>query len=299
MELRDIEIFLTLAEELHFGRTAERLHVSQARVSQAINQQERRLGAPLFDRANRRQVRLTPVGRQLRDDLRPVYTGLRDSLERARLAAQGISAVLRVGTMPINIADLRHYWDTFRADHPQWRLRLRQAVASDPFTDLRRGNIDVLITWLPVEEPDLTVGPTLLIEPRVLAVPTDHDLTRYTSVSLEVVSDFLHPDLENAPGYWFDSFVPSHTRKGRQIERGPQVHNGEEALTLTSTGEVVTLFPLHMTRYAARPDILYLPVRDIHALSYALVWHTESENDLIRALAKTVRDLGPLDNDDA
>ncbi|GAA4629950.1 hypothetical protein GCM10023196_053370 [Actinoallomurus vinaceus] len=50
MELRDIEIFLTLAEELHFGRTAERLHISQARVSQAIGQQERGVGGRLFDR---------------------------------------------------------------------------------------------------------------------------------------------------------------------------------------------------------------------------------------------------------
>ena len=82
MELREIEIFLILAEELHFGRAAQRLHVSQARVSQAISQQERRLGGALFDRANRRQIRLTPLGRQLCDDLRPVYAGLRDSLDR-------------------------------------------------------------------------------------------------------------------------------------------------------------------------------------------------------------------------
>jgi DNA-binding transcriptional LysR family regulator len=68
VELRDIEIFLTLAEELHFGRTAERLHVSQARVSQAISKQERRLGVALFDRTSRR-VTLTPVGRRLREDL--------------------------------------------------------------------------------------------------------------------------------------------------------------------------------------------------------------------------------------
>jgi DNA-binding transcriptional LysR family regulator len=295
VELRDIEIFLTLAEELHFGRTAERLHVSQARVSQAINQQERRLGARLFDRANRRQIRLTALGGQLRDDLRPVYAGLRDSLERARLAAQGVNALLRIGTMPINVHDLRPYWDTFRANHPQWRLRFQPALATDPFAELRRGDVDVLITWLPVEEPDLTVGPVLFTEPRVLAVPTDHRLTRHTSISLEIVSDFQHPNLETAPDYWVDSYIPSHTRKGRQIERGPFVHNGDQALILTSMGEIVTLFPRHMTRYAVRPDIAYLPVRDIDPLAYGLVWHTESENDLIRALARTARDLGPFD----
>jgi DNA-binding transcriptional LysR family regulator len=295
MELRDIEIFLTLAEELHFGRAAERLHVSQARVSQAINQQERRLGGTLFDRSNRRHIRLTPLGRQLRDDLLPVYAGLRDSLERARLAARGITHVLQVGMIPINAYDLRPFWDTFRARHAGWQLRLQQASFVDPFAALRRGEIDVLVTWLPVEEPDLTVGPTLFAESRVLGVPTDHALTRRASISLEAVSNFQHVHVTTAPDYWFDSYVPSHTRAGSTIERGPTVRTLDEVLTLTSAGEVATLFPSHMTRYWVRPDIVYLPVRDMSALPYALVWHTEAENEPIRALAQAVRDLGPLE----
>ncbi|MBP2328090.1 DNA-binding transcriptional LysR family regulator [Kibdelosporangium banguiense] len=295
MELRDIEIFLTLAEELHFGRTAQRLHVSQARVSQAINQQERRLGGALFDRSNRRQVRLTALGRQLRDDLRPVYTGLRDSLERARLAARGITHILQVGMLPINAYDLRPFWDTFRTRHPEWQLRLQQAPFVDPFAALRRREIDVLVAWLPVEEPDLTVGPTLFAEPRVLAVPTDHELTQRTSVSLEAISHFQHVNVPTAPNYWYDSYIPTHTRAGSLIERGPAVRAVEDIFTLTSTGEVVTLFPSHMTRYSVRPDIAYLPVRDMSALPYALVWHTESETEPIRALARTARDLGPVE----
>lgn len=292
MELRDIEIFLTLAEELHFGRTAARLHVSQARVSQAISQQERRLGAVLFDRSNRRQVLLTPVGRQLRNDLRPIYAGLRDSLERARLAARGIDAVLRVGMLSINAYDLRPYWDTFRSRHPQWGLQVRYASFVDPFAGLRRGDIDVLVAWLPVEEPDLTVGPVLFAEPRVLTVAAGHELTRHTTVSLEMLGDFLHSDIE-APQYWRDGYVPSHTRKGRAIERGPLVHNTEQLFALISTGEIVNLCSDHMLRYGTRPDIAYLPVQDMDALPYAAVWRTSTENDLIRAFDQTVRDVGP------
>ena len=295
MELRDIEIFLTLAEELHFGRTAARLHVSQARVSQAIGQQERRLGAALFDRSNRRQVRLTPVGRQLCDDLRPVYAGLRDSLERARLAAGGINAVLRVGIIPNNAHDLRPYWDAFHSGHPEWKLRILQAPFVDPFAGLRRGDVDVLIAWLPVEEPDLTVGPILFAEQRVLAVAADHELTRHATVSLEMISDFQHPDVEGA-SYWHDGFVPTHTPSGRAIGRGPLVWNAEEILTLVSTGEVVSLFSDHFVRYWARPDIAYLPVRDLDPLPYATIWRTDTETDLIRAFAQIARDLGPRPN---
>ncbi|MFG6202051.1 LysR family transcriptional regulator [Nonomuraea sp. JJY05] len=293
MELRDIEIFLVLAEELHFGRTAARLHVSQARVSQAIKAQERRLGAPLFDRTSRR-VRLTPLGQQLRADLRPVYAGLRDSLERAHLAARGITAVLRVGMIPGNAHDLRAYWQTFRSRHPHWDLRIRHAPFTDPFAVLREGTVDVLVTWLPVVEDDLTVGPVLFTDPRLLAVAVDHELATRSAASIEMLADFQHTDSPRLPGYWADGFLPPHTPRGHRIVRGPLVTHMEELLALVSVGEVVNSLPAHSARYWSRPDIAWLPFHDFEPLTYVLVWHTEAENDVVRALAQTVCDLGPL-----
>ncbi|MDP4510282.1 LysR family transcriptional regulator [Nonomuraea turcica] len=294
MELRDIEIFLTLAEELHFGRTAERLHITHARVSQVIKQQERKIGADLFYRTSR-TVRLTRIGEQLRDDLLPLYAGLNDSVRRAQLAAQGVTGVLRVGMLPANAHDLRPYWDSFRARHPQWRLHIQSVRFNDAFAVLRRGDIDVLVTWLPVEEPDLTVGPVLFADPRVLAVSADHELAQRTSVSLDMVADFQHPDTETGPDYWFDTFAPRQTRRGRMIERGPFVRDTEDALTRTSMAEIVTLFPAHMTRYWVRPDIAYLPVKDMGALLYGMVWRSsETDNELIRSLARVAHDLGSL-----
>ncbi|WP_433250075.1 LysR family transcriptional regulator [Streptosporangium sp. CA-135522] len=294
MELRDIEIFLTLAEELHFGRTAARLHVSQARVSQAISQQERRIGSALFDRSNRRQIRLTPVGRQLRDDLRPVYAGLRDSLERARLASRGKTAYLRVGMMPFNVHDLHPYWETFRSRHPQWELQLRRSSFVDPFARLRGGDMDVLIAWLPVEEPDLTVGPVLFTDPRVLAVSTGHELAGRSSVPLEAFADFPHVVVPRMPDYWEDSYLPFHTPQGRTIERIDPVTSADELINLVGTGEIIHNFPAHVTRYWSMPHIQWLPIGDMRPLVYALIWRAEAENDLIRALAQTVRDLGAL-----
>ncbi|WP_212822998.1 LysR family transcriptional regulator [Catellatospora sp. TT07R-123] len=293
MEIRDIEIFLTLAEELHFGRTAQRLYVSQARISQAVKQQERRVGGELFDRANRRQIQLTPLGRQLYDDLRPVYAGLRAGLARAQLAARGIDHVLRVGLLPVNRYDMRRFWESFQADHPRWKLRFQFAPFVDPFAGLRAGEIDVLVAWLPVEEPDLTVGPVILSEPRVLAVAVGHELAPRSSIPLEAAADFQHPQVVS-PDYWFDGYAPPHTRTGRVIERGPVVRNNDEVLTMVSVGEVVALYPAHVSRYLVRPDLAYIPVRDLEELRYALVWRTESENEPIRALADTVRTLGVL-----
>ncbi|TMR99987.1 LysR family transcriptional regulator [Nonomuraea basaltis] len=293
MELRDIEIFLTLAEGLHFGRAAERLHVSVAAVSKALKKQERAIGVELFARDSR-NVRLTPVGEQLRDDLRQVHQGLTQSLERARMAARGKTGTLRVSLFPVNVQELRRYWETFRARHPQWELRLRMSGYQDPFAQLRKGEVDILVTWLPVEEPDLTVGPLLFAERRVLAVAGDHALTRWSSVSLEAISDFQHVVIESVPGYWFDHFVPKLTPKGRLIDRTANVDNLEEVFMHTVLGEAVTLFPVHVSWYFPRPDVAYLPVKDMDALPYGLVWSSDAENDMIRAFARVVRELGPL-----
>ncbi|MBO2463513.1 LysR family transcriptional regulator [Actinomadura sp. LCR2-06] len=293
MELRDIEIFLALAEELHFGRTAARLHVTQARISQAIGQQERRLGGALFDRSNRRQIRLTPLGRQLRDDLTPVYAGLRDSLERARLAARGITAVLRIGLMPFNIAELHPYWKRFRELHPQWQLQIRPGSLTDPFAGLRTGDVDVLVAWLPVEEPDLIVGPALLVDRRILGVAADHELAERSSVPLDAFADHPQASAHLNLDYWEDQYLPFYTPSGHAIERSEFVADAGELINLVATGEIVHPFPGHVTRYWSLPHITWIPIPAMPTLTYALIWRADAETDAIRALAGTVRKIGP------
>lgn len=146
-----------------------------------------------------------------------------------------------------------------------------------------------------MEEPDLTVGPVLLTEPRVLAVAVDHELTRHATASVEMLADVANLDAPGRPDYWADSYIPPRTPSGHRIERPIVVRNVEEVFALVTAGEAVSLFPHHVSRYWRRPDITYLPVQDMDPLAFALVWRTETENDMTLALAQTIRDLGPLD----
>ncbi|MEJ1089673.1 LysR family transcriptional regulator [Microbacterium sp. Mu-80] len=294
LELRDIEVFLTLADELHFGRTAERLHLSQARVSQIITEYERQIGGSLFDRSNRRDVRLTPVGARLRDDLTPVYGALRDSLNQAKLAVRGFDAELRVGLMPFNVPALHGYWEAFTTRHPHYELRLRYASFTDPFGSLRRGEIDVLVTWLPVDEPDLTIGPTLFTDTHVLAVAATHELASRSSVPVEALADFAHVMVANMPETWENGYLPFRTPGGKTIKRVEAVTNADELLQLVSTGEIIHPFPAHVMHYWSLPHIRWLPMPDLSPLTYVLVWRTDAESDPIRAFARTVDDLGPI-----
>ena len=214
MELRDIEIFLALAEELHFGRTAERLHVSQARVSQSIKQQERRIGAALFERTSR-SVRLTPLGERLRERLEAGYREIMAGIDEATAAARGQAGTLTVGTYDTHHQEITAVLDLFRQRHPQCELRMREVIPLDPFAGLRAGRIDLALLWQPVREPDLVVGPEMFTERLVLAVSPGHPLAGRDRVEMEDLGD--HPVVDPdgpIPDYFWESHTPSVTPSG-------------------------------------------------------------------------------------
>jgi DNA-binding transcriptional LysR family regulator len=289
VELRDIEIFLTLAEELHFGRTAERLRVTPSRVSQAIRKQERRIGAMLFER-NNRVVRLTPIGEQLFDDLRLVHRGLNESLARASLAARGKTEVLRLGMIGGFVQeDLRPLFDAFAVRRPECSIQIRNVGFDNPFGPLRTGEADLEVLWLPVREPDLAVGPVIYTEPLVLAMAAGHPLAGRESVSYEVLGDEVVMG-GCVPEYWRGALVPSVTPGGRPITVGPTATNFLEMLPILSTGEAMSPIMATAARYYLRPDIAYVPIHDAPQARWALIWRAAAETDLVRAFVETARD---------
>ncbi|MET4158399.1 LysR family transcriptional regulator [Agromyces sp. PvR057] len=272
MELRDIEIFLTLAEELHFGRTAERLHVSVSRVSHAIRSQEIEIGAPLFTRSSRR-VELTPVGEQLRAGLRPAYDGIRRSIADASSVARQSAETITVGVMGAQAHDLEPVLEAFRSSRPFAEVRFREVTFSDPFGPLRRGEVDLVTAWLPVDEPDLAVGSVLRDEPLNLIVPSRHPLARRASVELEVMGDLVVPAIA-APEPWMSAVLPHATASGRPIRRGQTVTTFSEVLALVATGEIVCPVPDEGRRYYPWPGVTYVPFDDAPPVRWALIRRT-------------------------
>jgi DNA-binding transcriptional LysR family regulator len=290
MELRDIEIFLTLAEERHFGRTAQRLHVSQARVSQAIAKQERRIGALLFARTSRR-VELTEIGARLRDELAVGYQRIVDAVAAASAAARGLAGTLTLGVHGAHAHEYAAVIDLFRDRYPDVDLRFHEIHFSDPFGPLRCGAADLATTWLPVREPDLTVGPVLSSAQLLLMVAAGHPLAGRESVSMEDLGDFPMPHtLSSVPRYWSDVLAPARTPAGRPIARGPKVTTFMEAMAVVASSDVVCLVHGEAERYYQRPGIVFVPVRDAPPGRWALVWRTGTESPLIRAFAQAATD---------
>ncbi|GAA2454179.1 LysR family transcriptional regulator [Actinomadura vinacea] len=291
MERRDIEIFLTLAEELHFGRTAERLHVSTARVSQTIKKLERRIGAALFERTSRR-VALTPIGRRLEADLRPAHRQILDGVERAVAAGRGIDGVLRAGFVGTAVGGLLHrVAATFQNRHSACRVQVVETRYSDFLPLLRADEVDLVLVPVRVDEPDLTASPVLFSEPSVLAASARHRLARRASVTLDDLAgeQVLRP--RGMPDYMDESLVPRRTPGGAAVERGLEFSTVQEMLSLIGAGMGVFPVPAHASRYDTRPDIAYIPISDGLIRERRFIWRGAAENNRIRAFTQAARDV--------
>ncbi|MFG2429360.1 LysR family transcriptional regulator [Streptomyces sp. NPDC048590] len=194
MERREIEIFLTVGEELHFGRSAERLHVSVAMISKTVQKLERSVGAALFERTSRR-VAFTAIGRRLFEEVKPAYQELLDAFARAVASGRGVDGVLRVGFLGTATAQfVMRAAALLQTRHPGCEVRLHESRFGDGTAVLRDDVIDVLLIdtfAVPVSTlaPGHSAGPVLFREAPLLAVSARHPLARREAVD---VSELAH-----------------------------------------------------------------------------------------------------------
>lgn len=292
MERDELECFLLLAEELHFGRTADRMRLSRARVSQLVQRLERRVGAPLFIRTSRR-VALTSLGRQLRADLEPHHLAIEAALARAVTTAHGIDTVLYVGfSNPLTGEIVMKATEALRVSHPTLAVEFCEVPLADPYGQLRRGEYDIQLTELPLNERDLHGGVALMRERRVLAIGSAHPLAARDSVSLEDLADVPLLTIDGkVPDYWLEHHVPAHTPSGRPIARGPGMTNMQEALMLVTSGKGALIAPAHTATYHARPGVAYVGFADARPTGYGLVWRAGNLSGAAEAFAGTAREV--------
>jgi DNA-binding transcriptional LysR family regulator len=291
IEVRELRIFLVLAEELHFGRTAARLGISQPGVSEAVRVLESRLGVKVFDRTSRR-VRLTPAGAEFRKKLAPALAALERTLAETADQSGAVRGLLRVGFVRTTEGPpLSRLVAALHARYPECEVRLQEVETFDAYRALRHGDIDVLCNWLAVDEPDLTAGTAFAYYQRALAVAPSHRLAGQATVSVEELADeevALFPP--TTPAAVYDLVVPPRTPSGRPIRRTQPIQTISEILSLVARGRIV-----HPTSSAVpmfdRDDVVLIPIDDLPPLPLGLVWPASRENSRIRALDETARSL--------
>lgn len=178
MELRHLRYFVAVAEELHFGRAASRLHISQPPLSRQIRELEKELGTDLFWRTKRR-VQLTAAGEAFLPEARRTLDQAQRAVRAAERTGRGelghlvigfVEAAIYSGLLPAAI-------QRYRAGFPDVALELRETVSKDQPAALRDGTIDVGLAYIPPDEADRSfASEPVLGDPLVVALRADHPL---------------------------------------------------------------------------------------------------------------------------
>ena len=203
MELRQIRSFLSIAETLHFGRTADLIHLSQPALSLQIRALEEEIGVKLLER-DRRKTTLTAAGAAFRDDAMAALRRIEQAVRNARLAADGKLGLLRIGF--ISTAGNEIVPDIvrgFRESNPQVEFSLRNILTIDQVQMLDTGLLDIGFLRLPIgEHPELEIV-VIHREPFVVVAPRSHKLAKRRKVRLRELSgqDFVMYERAYAPGF--------------------------------------------------------------------------------------------------
>ena len=182
VELRHLRYFVAVAEELHFTRAAQRVHIAQQPLSAAIARLEQQLGVTLLERTTRR-VELTEAGQALLEPARAALRAVDEALAAAQAAGRGEAGDLSVGMSSGAWYGLEPFFDAVRERHPRLRLHVRQQSTRPLLDDLRAGRLDLAV-GLCVQQPGELAHHRLKDEPVFVAVPEDHRLAGRGTITL-------------------------------------------------------------------------------------------------------------------
>jgi DNA-binding transcriptional LysR family regulator len=273
MELRTLRYFVAVAEELHFGRAAARLHMSQPPLSRAIKQLETDVGAPLFDRSSA-GVTLTPVGAVLLDEAR----ALLDQADRVRVrvAAAAGAATLTIGILGDSTdPSATRLAVAYHRRHPRVEVRIRETNLTDPTCGLHSGLVDVALTRRPFDETGLSVR-ELRADPVGALLRADDPLARRDSLKLADLADrrwFRFPEGTDPiwQSYW----------NGAERREGPVVRTVSECQQAVLWNGTIGMTLLN---HEPAAGLTVVPLIDMPPSRAAAAWNEGDTNPLIRSL---------------
>lgn len=284
MELRQLRYFIAVAEELHFRRAAERLHISQPPLSQQIRALEHELGFALLTRT-RRRVQLTAAGEAFLRDARALLRELDGAVATARQIDAGQTGRLRisfVGSALLSIVPSTV--QRFRAARPAVEIELRERSTVDQLSAVRAGVVDVGLVRPPAEDDRELRAETVLRERTVAALPAGHALASLTRVPLRRLAAellVLFPR-DQAPGF-HDLLIGALAGAGGP---GPRViQYAPEMLTiigLVAAGIGVSLVPASVSRLEIH-GVTYRPVSGAPHSELVAITRADDNSALVQA----------------
>ena len=289
MELRQLRYFCLLAEELHFGRAAKRLALTQPPLSQAIANLERELGVKLFDRT-RRRVALTHAGTAFLEEARATLARAAQAIELAQRAERGEVGRLGVGylaataftLLPLVLRD-------FARAFPGVKLELRELTIPQQHAALLKGDIDLAILRPPVDEAELD-SEVVMSERFVAALPAAHPLCALQRVPARRLAREPFVMFPRQPGLVNHDLVMGFClRAGFTPRVAQEANQTHTVVSLVSAGIGVALVP-ESTRRIGLAGVAYRPLRERTPLSRtAIAWRRGESSPALSAFLDVAR----------
>jgi DNA-binding transcriptional LysR family regulator len=294
MELRHIAGFVAVAEELHFGRAAARLHIAQPPLSQQIRQLERDLGVQLFERTTR-AVRLTSAGQAMLKPAKAVLADVDVAARAARAGGRGEVGRITIGFAGASTHDtVPRLTRAVRARHPAVELVLRgQTYSGAALSMVAEGSIDLGFIRLPVRREGVATR-VIEREELVAAIPSDHALAQHDRIRLV--------DLAEEPFVAFPGLGGSAVREAlvqaclsagfspRIVQEAPDSYT---ILALVAAGVGVTLTVSSVQHIRVEGMVYRRLAEPARAMLLALAWRRDSPNAALRSVLAVAEQVLP------
>jgi DNA-binding transcriptional LysR family regulator len=295
IELRQLRAFVAVAEERHFGRAAERLHIAQPPLSLTIRRLEAELGAPLLYRTTRR-VDLAPAGEVLLARPTPTLAAVEAAVEDARRAARGEYGRLSIGfTGSATYSLLPSLATTLRAHLPGVELELHgEMLTPAQVAGLLDGTLDLGLLRPPVDEPDLSLAPVRR-EPFVAVLPRAHRLAAADGVALEELAGERFVTYPSHPRSVLHQVVESMcAAHGFRPRSALEAAETATLVSFVAAGFGVSLVPESVAQMTVAGAV-YRPLRDDdRQIELAVAWRRSETTPLVARALHIVRREVPV-----
>jgi DNA-binding transcriptional LysR family regulator len=291
MEFRHLRYFLAVAEELHFGRAAQRLAISQPPLSQNIRQLEESLGVQLFHR-NSKEVRLTAAGREFVPRARALLEQASDAARHAREVDKGYEGRLRVGLVSSMLyRGLPRMLKDFQARHPHLGVVLRELNSQDQVIEIAHGQLDV--GFVHTQRVPPTIARELFAsEPFYCCLPAGHALARSRRLQVAKLEGepFVMFSRAASPDY-YERVLAICSDAGFYPEVRHEVRHWLSVVSLVAQGLGVALVP-EALKHSAVPGAAFVPVEKTQARSEVFcVWRAADDSAALEAFLGQMRAL--------
>ncbi len=289
VDLRQLRYFVAVAEELHFGRAAARLHMAQPPLSQQIRKLEEAVGVQLFFRT-KRTVRLRPAGEMFLRHVLPLLADVDRAVTSARQADSGHTGSLALGfvsSAPYTV--LPNLLRAYRSAFPAVTLRLAQLNIATQIESLKRGRIDLGVLRPPVDDAAI-VTQVLLTEPMTLALPSDHPLCARSVVPprlLEHEPLIVVPRDRAAFADVTVRFCHRHGFEPNVVLEATEMHT---VIGLVSSGIGAAIVPDSM-RNLQLAGVTFRSIRGAPKTEMALAWRAGNDSPTVASFVELARGL--------